>query len=287
MVQARRRRHLVLGSFQPRLPGMVYDIARDKTVLFGGSYNNTTMYNEVWSGTGAGGEGVPHRHVRHDADGEILSRGRLRPQPVGDDRVRRMTVYAGTSSSETWEWNGVTKTWTLVCPTGSCTTYPSARNSAAMVYHAATSKFILVGGSVGGDETWELYWNGTRWQWNRICPGATCSAARSRTGATPWPMIRRARGSCSTAGTRRGTRTWSCTGAAACGSGQRRAAAARARPGDLTLPGMVYDSSRGKVVMSGGFQSTSSMDTTWEWDGATWTKICGSGTSCGGHVAVG
>jgi hypothetical protein len=53
---------------------------------------------------------------------------------------------------------------------------------------------------------------------------------------------------------------------------------------------VAYDQERGKVVMFGGcktfepstYTCTSYSDETWEWDGVSWTQVCGSGTACAG-----
>ena len=61
--------------------------------------------------------------------------------------------------NDTWEWDG--KSWRLVGPDAA----PSAREGAAMVYHAATAKTLLVGGKGAGgqvlNDTWE--WDGRTW----------------------------------------------------------------------------------------------------------------------------
>src|SRR2546421_3827106 len=60
----------------------------------------------------------------------------------------------GTSTNETWEWDG--SNWTLKQPA----TSPSARNGETMVYDSIRHVTVLFGGTIGND-TWE--WDGVNW----------------------------------------------------------------------------------------------------------------------------
>ncbi|MBI5290462.1 MAG: hypothetical protein HY872_01130, partial [Chloroflexi bacterium] len=44
-------------------------------------------------------------------------------------------------------------------------------------------------------------------------------------------------------------------------------------------PSMAYDSGRGKVVLFGGYNGTTRVGDTWEWDGSSWTSVSSTGPS--------
>ena len=45
---------------------------------------------------------------------------------------------------------------------------------------------------------------------------------------------------------------------------------------------MAYDSARRQIVLFGGREGATYKDDTWNWDGANWVNVCGSGTLCVG-----
>src|SRR6266705_3485334 len=47
---------------------------------------------------------------------------------------------------------------------------------------------------------------------------------------------------------------------------------------------MAYDTARGRVVLFGGYDGTSNLGDTWEWDGTTWTQRASSGPPGGEMV---
>ena len=269
---------------------MVYDSVRQRAFSFGGSVgSNDNFLNDSWEWDGAGWSLVCPTATCTTSP-TARSRGALAYHPG-----RQRALYfgglvgptPGTTTNETWEWSGATKVWTKVCPTATCTTTPTARVDTAMAYHAGRGRIVLVGGSAGADEIWELYWNtvSASWQWNQICLAGSCGTAptgrsahamaydsdrgrivlyggNSVTGDETWEL-----------GWNSLTSTWSWTKACAAGV---------CGPGRLYRPGMAYDAARRRTVLFGDVFGAEEADGTWEWDGSHWTKICGTGTACDG-----
>jgi hypothetical protein len=136
---------------------MVYDSARNKIVLFGGSELN----DETWE---------------RDGTQWILKSPTHKPSPryyhsmVYDSKRSRVVLFGGLSASsidnyelihsdETWEWDGTD--WTLITPDHK----PSGRRAVAMAYDSGRNKTVIFGGEIDNDnfsdETWE--WDGTDW----------------------------------------------------------------------------------------------------------------------------
>jgi hypothetical protein len=144
----------------PPLPrvghGMVYDAARQRTVLFGGVANISTGFNDTW-----------------EWDGTVWRRASPPRSPAARqdfamayDADRRVTVLFGGQTTtllgfalgDTWEWDGTT--WTARAPAHS----PPPRYWAKMAYDVFRRRTVLFGGidrtSRFGD-TWE--WDGVDW----------------------------------------------------------------------------------------------------------------------------
>ena len=134
-------------------PAMVYDTARQRTVLFGGTLSGTLGDTWEWDGT-------------------TWSLGPTGPSPrdgmgMAYDRARAETVLFGGAPStaidpdgETWVYDG--STWTQKLPA----TSPPPLADVAMAYDSARQKVVLFGGTKGNpgglsDETWE--WDGNDW----------------------------------------------------------------------------------------------------------------------------
>ncbi|MFO0840023.1 MAG: hypothetical protein U1D55_16065 [Phycisphaerae bacterium] len=154
-------------------PGMVFDSARGKIVLFGGATNDsgTTCYGDTWEWDGQ--QWTP-----------IATSGpapRLEPAMTYDSVVNRIVLFGGRVNNttgylgDTWELTGAA--WTLVANTG-----PAGRGYHAMAFDASRGASVLFGG-----------FNGTRlgdtWVWSylplfvaqpegrTICPGGAASLA--------------------------------------------------------------------------------------------------------------
>lgn len=133
----------------------VYDVAREKIVLFGGR-TQKEVSGETWAWDGK-------RWVEHRA---ALTQGRFNCVMAYDEARQKVIRfggrYGGKPVGDTWEYDG--QTWRLLSSAG-----PTERNHTAMTYDAQHKKIILFGGhdfgrqdvvSVFGD-TWE--WNGDGW----------------------------------------------------------------------------------------------------------------------------
>jgi len=133
----------------------VYDRARERIVLFGGS-TREGVSGETWERDGA-------QWVENQA---ALTEGRFNCASAYDS-ARGMLVrfggrYAGKPVGDTWEYDGVA--WRQSSATG-----PAARNHTTMVYDSKRKRVVLFGGHDFGlhkgvivfGDTWE--WDGTGW----------------------------------------------------------------------------------------------------------------------------
>jgi hypothetical protein len=135
-------------------PGMAYDGARKKVVLFGGSIVFVRPeLNDTW-----------------EWDGKVWSQRfpvsapsvRSEVGMVHDGGHARTVLFGGTDGiskvfGDTWTWDGTV--WTQVADTG-----PGARFSLGMAYDSARHRTVLFGGANGSQDladTWE--WDGARW----------------------------------------------------------------------------------------------------------------------------
>ncbi len=146
-------RQVVDTSFAGRSGhAMVYDSARKRIVMFGGS-TSTGMSAETWE---------------FDGDQWILRSPSVSPSARANvamayDPVRERTVLFGggnglTTYDQTWEWDGTS--WTQKFPTKA----PDARQSSAVAYHPGRGVVVLYGGSSSTQDTWE--YDGTNWTQN-------------------------------------------------------------------------------------------------------------------------
>jgi IPT/TIG domain-containing protein/galactose oxidase-like protein len=134
---------------------MVYDAARGRTVLFGGSDAFGNPSAETWEWDGASWSNVtpatsPPARYFHD---------------MAYDPIRaRVVLFGGfiafdSRVNDTWEWDGAS--WTQASPV----TSPSARNGHAMAFSTSRARVVVFGGSefFGSflGDTWE--WDGTNW----------------------------------------------------------------------------------------------------------------------------
>ncbi len=147
---------------------LVYDIARGKTVLFGGRTNGgyVTYVNDTWTYNGASWTQLtpPSSPPARDSHAMVYDQG------------RNLTVLFGGYSpsnpyfNDTWEFNGTT--WTQRSPGAS----PPGRHHHSMAYDANRGVVVLFGGiGAGGvrlNDTWE--YNGSTW--SQIVPPQAPSA---------------------------------------------------------------------------------------------------------------
>jgi hypothetical protein len=142
-------------------PAMAFDPATGTIVLFGGSSGlfgagccdlNDTW---VWDGnnwTQINTPGPPAR--RFDGQGMVYDAN------SGTVILFGGIVQGNTYLGDTWAWNGVSQTWTLLSPASS----PSPRGGHGMTNDRAGNVLLFGGtnGTANSADTW--LWNGTTWQ---------------------------------------------------------------------------------------------------------------------------
>ncbi len=264
--------------------GLAYDVARGRTVLFGGVGNcpGNSYTNEVWDWTG-NPVASPGTWTNWTLLPSSVPIGR-KAHAVAYDPVRRKVVLYGgatdggvvggtwTPLSDTWEMDPDTGNWTLRTPASN----PGARVNMAMAFDPARKTIILFGGTKAtfDAETWE--WNGVAGTWTRLTP-ATSPSARAyhrmvsyvRGGGSKILMFGGAGGSVFVGY----DTTWEWDGVAGTwfdkttGSGS---------PNTRGYPGLAWDSDRQLVIMYGGYDYLSAgapynRNDLWEWDGKAWT----------------
>jgi Galactose oxidase, central domain len=245
-------------------PGMVYDIARQRAVLFGGGYGRALLRQHwEWDGTSwtrVKPATTPSARWTH---------------AMAYDLVRQRTVLFGgrlpdTATnpfrivSDTWEYDG--KNWTQVNPRSS----PPARQG-VMVYDLGRQRVVLFGGRGAAglrlDDTWE--YDGKDWTRVRTANvpparayhGMAYDISRARTVV----FGGRGRGG--------GADTWEYDG-----KDWIQVKTAVSPPARF-LVRMCYDPARRRTVLFGGMELSSSRNTfndTWEYDGKNWSINRGS-----------
>lgn len=132
---------------------MVYDVARERTVLFGGR-SGSTSHDDTWLWDGT---------TWTLATPATAPAPRFRASATYDPIRGVVVVFGGqaeypTVFRDTWEWDGTT--WTQRAITG-----PPARSDAAIAWDPARRRAVLFGGFGGGealDDQWE--WDGSSWE---------------------------------------------------------------------------------------------------------------------------
>lgn len=151
-----------------RAPQMVYDEARELSVVFGGAQNSQDgggTWGETW-----GYDGTDWRQL-HPGD----SAGVSAPAPraghaMAYDSARQVIVlfgggipFGGGPQGDTWEWDGTS--WTRVhAGDASGVSAPLPRTSPAMAFDESIGAVVLFGGFSRGafpSDTW--MWDGTSW----------------------------------------------------------------------------------------------------------------------------
>jgi hypothetical protein len=259
---------------------VAYEEAHSQTVLFGGTDGSGAVQGSTWLW-----------------NGRRWSQPTLTTQPpartnasLAYDRVRSRFVLfggldvAGHPLSDTWEWDGAASAWSPITPSGSV---PTARSLAGLGFYCAkqgsttscdpaTAVVLLVGGVDGSGntlrETWA--WNGTTWtsknptRDSRSRISLAFDTTRFRT-----VLFGGLAGSTASTVANNETFEWN-------GTDWLRVAAATS-PSARSGQALAFDSSRGRVVLFGGLDSTGqALQDDWFWDGNTWTadlRLCIAG----------
>jgi hypothetical protein len=137
---------------------IAYDIARSRTVLFGGVSSQLPMapINQTWEYDGTNWTQI----ATTGSPG-----GRERPAMCFDPNIGRTVMFGGHDGTNltdtTWLYDGATATWTQAVIPGAV---PPPRNAATLVFDFARGVCVLTGGQNGSgvlSDTW--IFDGTRW----------------------------------------------------------------------------------------------------------------------------
>ena len=149
--------------------GMAYDPIRQRTVLLGGGAQNNGDEGQTWEWDGSTWTLRTNfgPKVRRDASMAF------------DPNLGKVILFGGRDDywnrdgfAETWAWDGVAGSWSLLTTAG-----PSARYDAPIATDTSRGRIVLVGGSEGSNyvrDTWE--WNGTAWTRVSLNVGPTRAA---------------------------------------------------------------------------------------------------------------
>jgi hypothetical protein len=251
---------------------LAYDSARDRLVLFGGLDPDTLMpLNDTWEFDGTSWIQRTPLNAPSPRYGHVM---------VYDAGREHMVLFGGhlgtdgTSDDETWEWDGTN--WTQVNIGASYNEYPPMRGNQSMVYDSTHEQVVLFGGfmqcngaygcdDISLDDTWA--WNGQHW--TDISPDVS-PQARMGSAMTYDPVRQRIvlfSGWNANVGSHPRD-TWEFDGTSWLQRTPINSPSGRAGHS------LVYDPTRGRVVLFGGLQETSQSSTnlqeTWEWTGMTW-----------------
>ncbi len=235
---------------------MVYDIARQRVVLFGGCWAYNSYSSDTWEWDGnswtqrspTNSPSARHSHAM-----------------AYDVARQRVVLFGGGDANnpllwDTWEWDG--NSWARRSPANS----PMARNDHAMAYDAARQHVVLFGGYAGGalplshSDTWE--WDGSNW--TQPVPQ---SPSRRHDHAMAYDVARQCVvlfGGWDNYSAFSDTWEW---------DGHNWSLRSPARsPTARYGHAMAYDVARQRVVLFGGSAPGALVHDTWEWDGHNWSK---------------
>jgi Kelch motif len=252
--------HHAVAAFPGReWASFAYDPPSHELVLFGGRRPGT-VFGDTWT-SGNGGSTWTQQNPAHAPS------ARTGASMAYDAASHQLLLFGGGAttgtgfSNQTWTWNGTT--WTLLHPA----TSPPAREDSDLVYDAATKTMILFAGWHGSywDDTWS--WNGTTW--TELFP-ATSPSGRDSDALVYDPATKTA----ILYGGFRGTGyapgdTWSWNGTA------WTELFPSSSPGvDVFAWQAAYDAASHQVLVFGGDAGNNTfLNTTWAWNGTTWTKL--------------
>jgi hypothetical protein len=235
---------------------MAFDIARGRTVLFGGRDGSGTLFGDTWEFDGltwdrrsaAGGPSPRWVHAM-----------------AYDAQRRRVVLFGGASNvvqyDDTWTWDG--DRWTLHSPTNR----PPASSGHSMCYDSARGRIVMhqLANSVPGTpQTWE--WDGSNWQQTTIggpprMEGQSMAYDPLRQRAVVYsPTVLGQPG-----------QTWEYDGA----SWSLRSNVGS--PTSLSGVALAFDPGLGRIVMFGGSGFFGPIGGTLEYDGNSWQAPAGSG----------
>src|SRR5262245_7822685 len=237
---------------------MAFDLARGRTVLFGGM--NSPFFDDTWEWDGTAWQ---QRSVTGPS-------ARIESVMAHDILRGRTVLFGGWTTSgganDTWEWDGTS--WTQRQPLhrppphATSSLYPSA----TMSYDVNRGRCVLVRFTLpnpGLADVWE--WDGNDWLHPtppssppyRANPAQAFDLSMGRTvlfGGRPYPFTQQPY-----------DEMWAWDGS----TWQLITPVAGPTPGRREAAGLVYDATRARLVLFGGQDAGVLLDT-WEWDGSTW-----------------
>lgn len=251
-----------------RSGGMAFHPVQGGLVMYGGLQSGPTLtLNDTWSFDGATWTQLTPATTPPPRWGHRM---------VYDSRRARIVTFGGRSptttanANDTWEWDGTD--WQQMSPA----TSPSARAFYSMAYDERRGKTIIYGamsgstiGTAGGNQTWE--YDGLTW--TQVVtpftpPGLETPAMAYDKGRGVTVMFGGYYGG--VPGATMYNLTWEYDG-----TDWVQRAPTTSPPGRYRA-GCVYDESRGRVVVYGGYGAGALLDT-WEYDGNDWTQILNAG----------
>lgn len=233
---------------------MAYDIARRRTVLFGGytlEYQARVLA-DTWE---------------WDGDTWTQRNPGVSPPPLGEAAMsydlarQRVVLFGGASSygwnADTWEWDGAT--WTKPVPIVS----PQIRSRHAMAYDVVRRRTVLFGG-LGNltsplNDTWE--WDGVSW----ILQSPASSPSPRSLHAMAYDLARRR--VVLHGGVNSTSELWEWDGT------QWTSHVANPAPPLRSRHAIAYDVARAKSIVFGGDNGGPGgrpLADTWQWDGSNW-----------------
>ncbi|MBK8974904.1 MAG: hypothetical protein IPM29_03180 [Planctomycetes bacterium] len=260
---------------------LTFDPMRQRIVMFGGF--------DGWSHLGDTLEWDGRRWLRIADRGPAPRRGTAMAY---DPTTRCVVLFGGTDSPapgqgtywrDTWEWDGISGTWSVVSQVG-----PPVRDGHAMVWDPTRQRVLLHGGSDAqgralGD-TWE--WDGARRSWTQVSQTGPQPMRRGFAMAFDGLAGRAVLFGGFAAGYLADTWQWD-------GSTGRWTLSATAGPSARAGHAMIYDPMSHRVLLIGGGETQAIpprlVGDLWAWDGTTntWTRVADAGlTPRAGHVAA-
>ncbi len=247
---------------------MAYDSANSRVVLFGGVDSNGRD-DETWVYDTAGGIWTKmYPSIRPSA-----RNAHAMAYDSANKKIILFGGYDGNYDGETWIYDLVTNTWAKKNPS----TKPSARNTHAMVYDSKNNKVVLFGGYTTtspyyNDETWVYDVVGNTWTQRN--PSSKPSARHEHAMVYDSTNNRVVLfGGYTTTSPYYNDETWLYNVA----TDTWKQMNPSSKPLERLGHSMTYDSANNKVVLFGGYTTTSPYynDETWVYDvaTATWTEM--------------
>lgn len=142
---------------------MVYDSESDRIILFGGTYQSSTFYNETWIGN-------PGANTWQMMSPTIAPPARAFFYMAYDSESDRAILFGGAPGTaansffDTWAYNYNSNTWENLTDANN---HPQARSSHIMAYDSESDRIVLFGGgnlTATFSDTWLYDYNTNTWE---------------------------------------------------------------------------------------------------------------------------